>query len=309
MRRITASRLTTAQSPGLAVTVPAAHSAGLAGWWLNVTRASQSPFTGAGVKIALLDSGFERPHPDFGARSIVGHSFVAGESPRDLIGHGTHCGALTCGPRTPTQYPRYGIAGSAAMWVLKVIARNAVAQPHALMAGIETAIQNRCEIVCIAIAEKTRRNAPHSPEWEQLAQRALATGTLILAACGNHSDRVRGLVQPVGHPANCPSVVAVGAVDRQMQVAPFSNGGASGGKAVDLVAPGVDVFSAFPGPRFYALMSGTSQAVALAAGIAALHAEKTGLRGDALRTELLRTAQPLAAATVDVGAGLVQAPL
>lgn len=298
-----------AQSPAGRIPSSPVNAASLAGWWLNATGASQSPYSGADIKIALLDSGFH-PHPDFSARPIVGQSFVPGEGFVDLIGHGTHCGALACGPVFPTQYPRYGVAGASQMWVLKVLARDATAQPHWLVGGIETAIQHRCEIVCMPIAKPVRWGVPYMPEWELLAQQALAAGTLILAATGDESRRSLNVRWPVGIPANCPSILAVGAVDAQMRVADFSNGGSNDGTpVVDLVAPGVDIFSAYLGPGHYALLSGTSQAVAIAAGIAALHAGKTGLRGAALGAELLRTARPLAASATDVGAGLVQAPL
>jgi subtilisin family serine protease len=171
------------------------------------------------------------------------------------------------------------------------------------------AVKNRCEIVCMPIGWRVARGAPFEPAWEELAQRAAALGTLILAATGNDSERNRRPTSPVRGPANCPSVVAVGAVDRQMQVAEFSNaGGADASEVVDFVAPGVDIFSAHVVPPFYQLMSGTSQAVAMAAGIAALHAEKTGRRGLALREELRRSARPLALSAMDAGNGLVQAP-
>lgn len=290
--------------------MPTIDPAGLAGWGINAMRASQSSYTGAGIKIALLDSGFQPPHPDFKTRPIIGRSYVPSEDPSDRIGHGTHCGAAACGPMFPTQYPRYGVAGGAQMWVLKILARNATAQPEWLAAALETAIQHRCEIVCLPVARPVHWGVPYALEWESLAQRALAAGTLILAASGDESRRSLNVRWPVGSPANCPSIVAVGAVDAQMQVADFSNGGSNdGASVVDVVAPGVDIFSAHLAPGLYRLLSGTSQAVALAAGIAALHAEKTGLRGNALRAELTRTARPLPLDPIDVGAGLVQAPI
>jgi subtilisin family serine protease len=283
---------------------------GLAGWGIHATRASFTPCTGAGIKIALLDTGFQPPHPDFKSRQIVGQSFVPSEDPMDRVGHGTHCGALACGPLVPAQYPRYGIAGGAQMWVLKVLGNFAATKTEWLMAGIEMAIQHRCEIVCLPLGQPVRWGVPYAVHWEFLAQRALASGVLLMAAAGDESRRSRNVRWPPDSPANCPSIVAVGAVDAQMRVADFSNGGVSqGASGVDLVAPGVDIFSAYLAPTSYRLLSGTSQAVALAAGIAALHAEKTGLRGDALRAELKRTAKPLPLDAADVGAGLVQAPV
>jgi subtilisin len=152
----------------------------------------------------------------------------------------------------------------------------------------------------------------YSPLFEQVAQRALARGTIIVAAAGNDSDRRRGIVAQVSHPANCPSMMAVAAVDRSLITAWFSNAGspanARGGK-VDIAGPGVDVVSDWPLPGMYKSESGTSMATPHVAGIAALLAHSNpGARGRQLMSHLTQAAKPLTAGSLDVGSGLVQAP-
>jgi len=148
-----------------------------------------------------------------------------------------------------------------------------------------------------------------NPAYEQVAQGGLQRGTLIVAAAGNESARP-GTIRPVGEPANSPSILAVGALDESLQAAPFSCGGLFPPHgAVNIAAPGVNVFSSFPLPVSYRRSNGTSMATPHVAGIAALWAEANGMfRGAALGTQLLRSARRLPLPGPDVGAGLVQAP-
>jgi subtilisin family serine protease len=148
-----------------------------------------------------------------------------------------------------------------------------------------------------------------SPVYEQVAQRALAQNTLIIAAAGNDSGRP-GIIQPVGRPANSPSIMAVGAVNSVLGIAPFSNGGINaGGGEVDIAGPGVSVFSASPMPTRYRVLNGTSMATPHVAGIAAMWLQsRPSLTATGLRQALISNALKLNLPPRDVGAGLVQAP-
>ncbi|WP_191062085.1 S8 family serine peptidase, partial [Geminicoccus harenae] len=133
-------------------------------------------------------------------------------------------------------------------------------------------------------------------------------GSLIVAAAGNSSQRPNRLA-PVGHPANCTSIMAVAAVDQRLEVAWFSCAGLNPqGGQIDLAAPGVAVYSAWPG-TLYNTINGTSMATPHVAGIAALFAEADpNARGQALWARLVQTARRLDQPARDVGTGLVQAP-
>ncbi|MBV9279542.1 MAG: S8 family serine peptidase, partial [Chloroflexi bacterium] len=170
-------------------------------------------------------------------------------------------------------------------------------------------VQNGCTVVSMSLgAELLDPAQRHSLVFEAAAQRALAQGTLIVAAAGNGSGRP-GLIRPVSHPANCPSIMAVGAIDQRMQVADFSNAGLNPqGGQIDVAAPGVDVRSSWPRPTLYRTISGTSMATPHVAGIAALFAQAPQARGQALGGLLTQNARRLTAPSRDVGVGLVQAP-
>ncbi|MBD2342054.1 S8 family serine peptidase [Calothrix sp. FACHB-156] len=278
-------------------------------WGIQVTNAEKSSLSGQGIKIAVLDTGFDFNHPDFSGRNIISKSFIEGEEVQDENGHGTHCIGTACGPYQPNKLPRYGVAYNSEIYVGKVLSNQGSGSDGGILQGIEWALANGCHIISMSLGGFTQAGEPFSPIYEAVAQRVLRRGSLIVAAAGNDSRRGSGIINPVSRPANCPSIMAVAALDSQLQIAGFSNRGINPeGGQVDIAAPGVEVYSSWLMPTEYRTISGTSMATPHVAGIAALHAEATGLRGQELWNHLMRTARRLPLASEDVGAGLVQAP-
>ena len=293
----------------------AAFANGSSTWGLQATKVINSPYSGLGIKVAVLDTGLDLTHPDFAGRKITSQSFISGEAVQDQNGHGTHCIGTACGPRNPSALPRYGIAYNAEIFAGKVLSNRGSGSDGGILAGIDWAITNSCQIVSMSLGAPTRPGDTYSRIYEQIGQRALRQGTLIIAAAGNESrDPITGRrlspPNPVGHPANAPSLMAVAALDSQLQIASFSNGSINpNGGQVDIAGPGVDIYSTWPMSTRYRSISGTSMATPHVAGIAALYVEATKLSGYALWGYLLRDAQRLPLPSADVGVGLVQAPL
>lgn len=278
-------------------------------WGLKATRALYSSRTGRGIRVAVIDTGLDLQHPDFAGRSIVSHSFVAGEAVQDRQNHGTHCAGTAVGTARPHTLPRYGIASGAEIYIGKSLSNSGSGTDGSILAGINWAVTNRCRIVSMSIGSPVEVGEKYSIVYEAAAQRALAANTLIIATAGNRSRRP-DLVKPVGAIAGCPSIMAVAAIDANMQVASFSNGGLNrDGGSVDIAGPGVDVYSTVPMPGRYGRMDGTSMACPHVSGIAALYAEaRPNLTAKELWQVLVTTAKRLPFDAVDVGAGLVQAP-
>jgi len=279
-------------------------------WGLQATGVLSSRFTGAGVGLAVLDTGLDLAHPDFAGREVVPRSFVDGEEVQDGQGHGTHCAGTAVGPLEPAQLPRYGVAPGARLHVGKVLSNAGSGTDADILAGLEWAIEQDCRVVSMSLGSPTRPGDRYSQVFEAVGRRALAAGTAIIAAAGNESARDRGVFAPVSHPANCPSITAIGAVDVRLQVATFSARGIDpAGGQVDCVAPGVAVRSSWPEPKRYDTISGTSMATPHAAGMLALLAEATPEASAAeLLGALLRSARRLPLPATDVGSGLVRAP-
>lgn len=279
-------------------------------WGIKAVRANLSPYTGKGIKLCVLDTGLDLQHPDFAGRSITSESFVHGTPVDDHQGHGTHCIGTAAGPFAGDGHPRYGVAPEADIFVGKVLDNRGSGREGWILAGMEWAIENRCEVISMSLGRATQLGEPFDPIYESVGDAALENGCLIIAAAGNESARRFGFIAPVGAPANSPSIMAVAAVDAEMRIADFSSGGLNeDGGEVNIAGPGVDVFSSFPLPQRYRRLQGTSMATPHVAGVAALLAQSDpALRGRALWEALRRGALDVGLPIRDAGAGLVQAP-
>ena len=266
---------------------------------LILSRVPFSSRDGNGIKVAMLDTGFDLGHPEFTGRSISTQTFV-GQPVQDLHGHGTHTAGTACGPKSPPGLiPRYGIGFRTQMFIGKVLTNSGSGTQAQVLAGMNWAIANKCAVISMSLGAQIAVQ----PSYTAAGAAALANGCLIIAAAGNSSQRP-AVIAPAGAPANSPTIMSVAALDITLRPAVFSNGG-----KVDISALGVNVFSSWPRPTLHKTISGTSMATPHVAGCAALWAQTSaGLRGAALRAKLIATARHLPFPPSDVGAGLVQAP-
>lgn len=275
-------------------------------WGLQAVGADLSSYTGKGINVAVLDTGFDANHPDFAGRRITTKSFVEGEDATDGHGHGTHCIGSSCGPRTPAQGPGYGVANEANIFAGKVLGADGSGSDSTILAGINWALENKCEIISMSLGADVR--TVHPP-YVTAGRRSLELGSLIVAAAGNNAQRSAGNPGFVGAPANSPYIMAVAALDSKLAVADFSAQALdTEGGEVNIAGPGVDIYSSWPGAQRYNTISGTSMATPHVAGVAALLAESTGLRAQELWDKLVATARDVSLPAEDAGAGLAQAP-
>ena len=263
-------------------------------WGLVATRANVSNFSGSGIKVAILDTGFDIGHPDFVGRPIVSATFV-GQPVQDLNGHGTHCTGTACGPKAPAgTTPRYGIAHQSNIHIGKVLTNSGGGTTATVLAGMNWAIAQGCQVISMSLGGQI----PVQTAYTNAGNIALSRGLLIVAAAGNGSGA------PTGAPANSPSIMSVASLDSNLRPSSFSSKG-----KIEIAGPGRDVFSSWPRPQRYNTISGTSMAAPHVAGCAALWAQSNpSLRGKQLWNKLQATARRLPFPATAVGAGLVQAP-
>ncbi|HQR13135.1 MAG TPA: S8 family serine peptidase [Nitrospira sp.] len=264
-------------------------------WGLVRCKVPPSVRSGLRIKVAVLDTGMDLGHPDFAGRLVTSQTFV-GQPVQDLHGHGTHCIGTACGPLAPpSTTPRYGIAHRARIFAGKVLTNSGSGTGAGVLAGMNWAIANRCEVISMSLGSQS----PVQAAYTNAGAAALRNGCLIIAAAGN-----AGPTGTTGAPANSPTIMSVASLDPTLAPSSFSNRG-----KIEIAAPGRDVFSSWPRPTRYRTISGTSMATPHVAGCAALWAQSSStLRGTALWRQLQSSARRLPFPASSVGSGLVQAP-
>lgn len=231
---------------------------------------------GAGVIVAVIDTGCQVNHPDLKGAIIGGRNFSDDGNPEDFSddqGHGTHV-AGTIGAVINEQGVA-GVAPSVSLLILKVFDKNGYARNENVIKAIDYAISYKGPN-----GEKVRviNMSLGSPQDDKNFHNAIkcAVGADILVVCAAGNERQENDTEDrVSYPAYYPESVCVGAVDFNKEIALFSNSN----DEVDLVAPGVGIVSTFPIGRDdknldtepgYAILSGTSMASPHVAGAAAL---------------------------------------
>ncbi len=257
-------------------------------------------YTGAGVKVAVVDTGIDYTHPQLAPLYKGGYDFVNNDSdPKDDHGHGTHVAGTIAALRDGAGV--VGAAPSIELYALKVLAADGSGYMSDIIAAMEWATAHGMAVTNSSLGTSADPGSAFRAAYDAAA----AAGVTNVAAAGNSYTRCTSyFVDNVNYPARYESVLAVGAVDLNDARACFS----STGGTVEFAAPGVSIVSTVTGGGEGA-MSGTSMASPHVAGAAAL---LRGAGASAAQTrELLRsTARDLGTKGRDVqyGYGLVQVP-
>ena len=274
-------------------------------------------FTGAGVAVAVLDTGVDSSHPDLAGKVVAAEDFTGDGGVLDDFGHGTHVASIIAGTGAASSGQFAGVAPDAQILSGRVCVLGSCATSW-MLAGMSWAvIDQHAKIVNLSIG------GPDTPEIDPLEdavnQLSAQFGTLFVIAAGNDGGPGTFGVGTIDSPGSADAALTVGAVDRDDQLAVFSSRGPRvGDHAIkpDVTAPGVDIVAARaanvpplgdPVGAAYQRLSGTSMATPHVAGAAALllqqHPDWTA---EQLKAQLIATAQPTAGLTAfEQGAGRI----
>jgi len=236
-----------------------------------------SESTGAGVKVAVLDSGI---NPISGMKINEGYNYVndnTDTTDTHIHKHGTMIASILATPHL-TQNIVWGIAPDVEIYPIKVIDDTGAVKLEWAIKGVEWAIANHMQIISISWCVADNSNK----ELKQVLDKAYyEEGILIVAAAGNN-----GYPSGVECPAIYDPVIAVAAVNQNAQ---RSSTSAIGSKN-ELAAPGENVYGISPSNSLLR-GDGTSFAVPYVVGTAALIWEKNhALTNSQVRDILCSTA-------------------
>ncbi|KAF2413872.1 hypothetical protein B1729_07715 [Microbacterium sp. B35-04] len=266
--------------------------------YIDAPEAWADGYTGAGVTVAVLDTGYDDTHPDLEGRVLDGSkSFVPGEEvAADPNGHGTHVASTIAGTGAASDGTHRGVADGAQLLVGKVLDASGWGQDSWIIDAMEWAGQN-APIVSMSLGSPVPSDGKDLMA-ESLDQIAEQTGALFVVAAGN-----AGAAETIGAPGSAEEAFTVGSVDDPSgALSWFTSQGPlsrSGALKPDVTGPGNDVTAARSadsgGEGAYIGMSGTSMATPHVAGAAAI---LLGANPD-YTTDQLKAA--IASTAVDVG--------
>jgi subtilisin family serine protease len=253
MRRllaVAALGLTVTATAGAALTAPPNDQYLARQWYLgrdhalDTFDAAKQLFT---VRVAVIDSGVDLGHPELKNRVVAHRSFVGG-TVADTLGHGTFvAGEIAAIADNTTGIA--GLAPPARLVVAKVVRDDGTIPPRAEARAIRWAVQQGARVVNLSLGSTRDPSDPSIDGFSRVEQRAIEYavrhGALVVAAAGNGNDAPEKPWPWASYPAAFPHVLGVGSYGRSGSVPSFSN---RDDRYVDLIAPGMDIFSLLPRP-------------------------------------------------------------
>ncbi|MBI1935061.1 S8 family serine peptidase [Candidatus Woesearchaeota archaeon] len=217
---------------------------------INLTNAPNvwKKTNGNGVKIAIIDSGISQ-HDDL---NIAGGVSFISENYSDNNGHGTAVAGIISSLLNNKGI--IGVSPDAEIYAIKIF-ENSEGNLYNAIEAVGWAIDNKMDIISMSWGLSS-----YSKILEEVLFKAYENNILLIASSGNDGEN------KILYPAHYPQVIAVGAVDNNNSRASFSNYG----NELELVAPGVNIYTTNQNNNYFLNVSGTSFATPHIVGVGAL---------------------------------------
>ena len=233
-------------------------------WWIQSYGFDQTQLDGAGVTIAVIDTGIDSSHPDLLGTVIDGVDFSTVGVPNGTSGvgsssfHGTMVASLIAGQGS-TGSGVIGVAPKAKLLAISIgLGVPGSNTDEQIAQAVRWAVDHDADIINLSL---TRNSQTWPRSWDDAFSYAFENDVLVVAAAGNRTDQSS---RPSA-PATIPGVVSVGGVTKNQEPAEAS----TAGLGVAISAPAEDLLGAYPGEG-YRLWDGSSAAAPLVSGLLAL---------------------------------------
>ncbi|MBI2627196.1 MAG: S8 family peptidase [Parcubacteria group bacterium] len=227
---------------------------------------------GAGINVAVLDTGVLRTHPDLKSRIAqckdfsTRSSFVEDKCD-DKNGHGTHVSGTILADGGSDHLGVYGVAPEAKLFAYKVCGNDGSCWADDIQVALKTAADQGANVVNMSLGADV-----DSSFIRNGITYAVGKGVLVVAAGGNDGP----YASSIDYPGANASVVSVGSVDNLLKVSDWSSRGINSTTTAEIIeekdmefaAPGVNVESTWKNGG-YMVLSGTSMATPHITGLAA----------------------------------------
>lgn len=275
---------------------------------ISANTVQSSGNTGVGQKIVILDTGYNYNHPELSSSYLGGRDFVNNDfDPVDDNGHGSHVAGIITADGIISK--ARGVAPDAGIISGKVLGADGSGYFSDVVTAIYWAVDgpdgianNADDFRASAISLSLGSSSPYTykgtcdnvmPDMTDAIKYALSRGTLVVIAAGNSGGA------GVSIPGCISYSTTIGAVNSLDQIASFSGRG----KAVDVTAPGVGIYSSWLGTS-YATASGTSMATPVVSGtVALIKSAHPGYTPSQVQDALIKTAKDLGKAGFDTNYG------
>uniref|UniRef100_C5D8E3 Peptidase S8 and S53 subtilisin kexin sedolisin n=1 Tax=Geobacillus sp. (strain WCH70) TaxID=471223 RepID=C5D8E3_GEOSW len=247
------------------------------------------------VKVAVVDTGIDTHHPELKNKIISNYNVMNPMQKGAVDVHGTHVAGIIAGEKG-NGVGGYGVFPNAQIISIDVFNRSFFSSDYIVAEGILEAIRQKAQVINLSLSSSVP-----SPIVEEAIKKAIDANITVVAAAGNSG------INTYEYPAALEGVIGVGATNAKNELADFS----TYGPAVDVVAPGEDIYSSvydIDKKSTFAKLSGTSMATPIVtATVAMLLSKNPKLTPYEINYILNKTAKDLGEKGYDLkyGYGLV----